>query len=611
MHQFTVWAPAATRVMLHLPALDRREPMRPIYGDIAMDGDDATPEATGWWGVNVPEAGHGTDYAFAIDGGAPRPDPRSPWQPYGVHGPSRVFDPALHPWSDQNWLTGDGCPAPGAVFYELHIGTFTPAGTLDAAIERLDHLVALGVDMVELMPVAGFPGDRGWGYDGVNLYAVHSAYGGPAALQRFVDAAHARGLGVCLDVVYNHLGPDGNYLYEFGPYFTGTHSTPWGDAVNLDADGSPGVRRWIIDNALRWFTDFHLDCLRLDAVHALVDESPRHLLKDLSDEVAALAAQQGRPLGLVAESDLNDPATIEPTAEGGMGMTAQWDDDVHHALHALLTGERQGYYGDFGSTSVLARVLTEAFRHASDYSSFRRKHWGRPIDPARHRGHQFVVALQNHDQIGNRATGDRLTATLSRGRLAAGAAVVLTSAYTPMLFMGEEWGATSPWQFFTSYDNPELAEAVRKGRRAEFASHGWRAEEVPDPQDPATRDRSVLDWSEPESPDHAELFRWYRDLIALRRAEPGLLADDLRQTRVAFGETWLLITRPGFSIAINLGPQVAGFTVPGGSTLELGWGAIDVAADEVRLGPDAVAVLRHPAGAGPVAEAGPLAEDAQ
>jgi len=555
----------------------------------------------GWWTVNVPDAGHGTDYAFAIDGGPARPDPRSPWQPDGVHGPSRVFDTGLHQWTDHSWQDSGGRSSLGAVFYELHVGTFTPDGTLDAAIERLDHLVDLGVDMIELLPVAEFPGERGWGYDGVNLYAVHHAYGGPAALQRFVAAAHARGLGVCLDVVYNHLGPDGNYLRAFGPYFTGTHDTPWGEAVNLDAEGSPEVRRWIIDNALRWFAEFQIDCLRLDAVHALVDDSPRHLLMELSDEVAALAGRLQRPLGLVAESDLNNPTMIEPTAVGGMGMTAQWDDDVHHALHALLTGERQGYYGDFGSTSVLARVLTEAFRHAGDYSSFRGAHWGHPIDPARHTGHRFVTALQNHDQIGNRATGDRLTATLSCGRLAAGAALLLTSAFTPMLFMGEEWGASTPWQFFTSYDNPELAEAVRKGRRAEFAGHGWRADEVPDPQDPATRDRSVLNWSEPEKPDHASLLRWYRDLISLRRTEPALRVDDLRQVRVEFGETWLVVHRVGFSIAVNLGPESALLPVPAGAAVQLSWGEVGMVetaasgAGGLQLGADAVAVLRQPA----------------
>jgi maltooligosyltrehalose trehalohydrolase len=577
VHQFSVWAPTAARVMLHLPVLDRREPMR--------RQDD------GWWVADVPDAGHGTDYAFAVDGERPLPDPRSPWQPEGVEGPSRVFDATRHAWTDADWA---GRSALGAVCYELHVGTFTPEGTLDAAIGKLDHLVALGVDMVELMPVAGFPGERGWGYDGVNLYAVHAPYGGPAALQRFVDAAHARGLAVCLDVVYNHLGPDGNYLREFGPYFTGTHDTPWGEAVNLDAEGSPGVRRWIIENALRWFEHFHLDCLRLDAVHALVDDSPRHLLAELSDEVAALSGRLGRPLGLVAESDLNDPVMIEPTAAGGRGMTAQWDDDVHHALHALLTGERQGYYGDFGSTSVLARVLTQAFRHAGDYSSFRGTHWGHPIDPARHRGHRFVAALQNHDQIGNRATGDRLTATLDPGRLAAGTALLLLSAYTPMLFMGEEWGATTPWQFFTSYDKPELAEAVRKGRRAEFSGHGWAEEEVPDPQDPATRDRSVLNWAELENPDQERIFRWYRDLIALRRRTPALHGDDLREVQVQFGETWLVLEHAGYAVAVNLGPEPAVLPVPADSSIELGWGEVDrdEASGELRVGPDAVAVVR-------------------
>jgi maltooligosyltrehalose trehalohydrolase len=595
VHEFTVWAPAASRVMLHLPGLDRREPM------LRSDGG-----AEGWWRVAVPEAGHGTDYAFAVDGGDPRPDPRSPWQPDGVHAPSRVFDAGRFTWSDAGW---PGRPALGSVFYELHLGTFTPEGTLDAAIGRLGHLVDLGVDMVELMPVAAFPGTRGWGYDGVDLYAVHQAYGGPEALQRFVDAAHAAGLGVCLDCVYNHLGPDGNYLGEFGPYFTEQHQTPWGAAVNLDDDGSTGVRRWIIDNAVRWFTDFHLDCLRLDAVHALVDDSPVHVLVELSDEVAELSTALGRPLSLVAESDLNDAVMIEPTAEGGRGMTAQWDDDVHHALHTWLTGERQGYYSDFGTTSVLAQVLTKAFRHAGDYSSFRGRHWGKPIDPAKHAGHRFVVALQNHDQIGNRATGDRITASIGAGRLAAGAALILTSAYTPMLFMGEEWGATTPWQFFTSYENPELAEAVRKGRRSEFAGHGWDEKDVPDPQDAATRDRSVLDWDEQNRTsagahgeiDHQALLTFYRDLIALRRRTPWLRSDDLRQVDVDIADTWIAVHRDLFSVLVNLGPQEAELPARTGAVVELGWG--DVGWDggpgtrdgKLRLGPDSVAVVAVPA----------------
>ncbi len=582
--------------MLHLPGLDRREPMR--------ETDD------GWWFASLPDAGPGTDYAFAIDGGEPRPDPRSAWQPDGVHGPSRVFDPDRHDWQDIGWA---GRAAKGSVFYELHIGTFTPEGTLDSAIARLGHLVELGADMIELLPVAEFPGARGWGYDGVGLYAVHHAYGGPAALQRFVDACHTRGLGVCLDVVYNHLGPDGNYLRDFGPYFTGTHHTPWGEAVNLDADGSAEVRRFIIGNAVRWFRDFHVDCLRLDAVHALVDESTPHLLAELSHEIRSLAGELGRPLGLVAESDLNDPAMIEPAPmdggpPGGRGMDAQWDDDVHHALHAWLTGERQGYYGDFGSTAVLARVMIEAFRHAGDYSSFRGERWGKPIDPGQHGGHSFVAALQNHDQIGNRATGDRLSATLSPGRLAAGAALLLTSPFTPLLFMGEEWGARTPWQFFTSYESPDLAEAVRIGRRSEFAGHGWDAVEVPDPQDPATRDRSVLDWSEPgrtsdDGFSHARLLDWYRSLIALRRAAPELgQADDLRDVQIEFGDTWISVRRGSYSVLVNLGVETILLPAPEGAVTQLGWGEFGTAPERpliatdkgLPVGPDEVAVLHFP-----------------
>jgi maltooligosyltrehalose trehalohydrolase len=561
--------------MLHLPGLDRRK--------VAMaDGGG------GWWRVSVEDAGHGTDYAFAIDGGEPVPDPRSPWQPAGVHGPSRVFDPGRYAWEHEA-----GVDVLGRVFYELHVGTFTPEGTLDAAIGHLDDLVDVGVEVVEVMPVATFPGDRGWGYDGVDLYAVHEAYGGPAALQRFVDACHARGLGVCLDVVYNHLGPEGNYLRSFGPYFTGLHDTPWGDAVNLDDEGSAEVRRWICDNALRWFADFRVDALRLDAVHALADDSPRHLLAQLSDEVTQLASRLGRPLALIAESDLNDPVMIDPVAEGGRGMTAQWDDDVHHALHALLTGERQGYYGDFGSTAVLARVLTTAFRHAGDWSSFRNAVWGAPIDPDRHRGHRFVVCLQNHDQIGNRAAGDRIGATVSPGRLAAGAALLLTSPFTPMLFMGEEWGASTPWQFFTSYPDPELADAVRQGRRREFSQHGWRAEDVPDPQDPQTRDASVLRWAERSDGVHGRLLAWHRELIALRRREPDLRDDDLRKVRVDVGDTWVRVHRGRVTVLVNLAPEAAALEAPEGAEPFLWWDEPQRSGPSSwTLGPDSTTLLQ-------------------
>jgi maltooligosyltrehalose trehalohydrolase len=549
-----------------------------------MERDDG-----GWWSAAVEEAGPGTDYRYSVDGGDPRPDPRSAWQPGGVHGPSRVFDATAHQWQDGAW---PGRDVLGGLFYELHLGTFTAEGTLDAAIGRLPHLVDLGVDVVELMPVAGFDGRWGWGYDGVALYAVHEPYGGPAALQRFVDAAHGHGLAVCLDVVYNHLGPSGNYLATFGPYFTERHHTPWGAAVNLDDEGSAGVRRWICDNALRWLRDFHVDALRLDAVHALVDDSPRHLLAQLSDEVAQLAGELGRPLALVAESDLNDPRMIEPAAGGGLGMTAQWSDDLHHALHAALTGERQGYYCDFGELQVLEATLSRVFWHAGTLSTFRAKVWGVPVDPARHRGHRFLGYLQNHDQVGNRAAGDRLAQSVSPGRLAIGAALVLTSPYTPMLFMGEEWGATTPFRFFTDFPDPDLAEAVRNGRRREFLDYGWRPEDVPDPQDPATRDASVLDWSQPAGGGHAALLEWHKALIRLRREQPDLRADDLGSVAVDHGDDWLVVSRNSVRVLVNLAPVTAVLAAPECAEVLLQWGEVgEPTARGWSLGPESVAVL--------------------
>jgi maltooligosyltrehalose trehalohydrolase len=576
MHRFAVWAPRASAVDLVLPASDQRLAM-------TRGSDDV-------WTLDVEDAGHGTDYAFSLDGGPALPDPRTPWQPDGVHAASRVFDPSRYAWQDAGW---QGRSVLGGLVYELHVGTFTSQGTLDAAAERLDHLVDLGVDVVELMPVAAFDGRWGWGYDGVDLYAVHEPYGGPEALQRFVDAAHGRGLAVCLDVVYNHLGPSGNYLASFGPYFTGKHSTPWGDAVNLDDEGSEHVRRWIVDNALRWFAEFHLDALRLDAVHALVDDSPRHLLAQLSDETAALSERLGRPLSLIAESDLNDPRMIEPTGEGGLGMTAQWSDDLHHALHSWLTGETQGYYVDFGSADVVVRTLTRVFRHAGDFSTFRGADWGRAVDPARHRGHRFLGYLQDHDQVGNRATGDRISASISPGRQAAGAALYLTSAFTPMVFMGEEWAASTPWQFFTDFPDPDLAAAVRNGRRSEFAEHGWDAEDVPDPQDPGTREASVLDWAEPAKDPHARMLAWYRALVALRRAEPDLQDDDLRSVQAqAVGEDRLVVRRGHLVLLVNLAEAAAEFDVPEEADVVLAWDRVEPSGGRVSVPSDGVVLLR-------------------
>ncbi|MFI2366663.1 malto-oligosyltrehalose trehalohydrolase [Promicromonospora sp. NPDC019610] len=576
------WAPFAPRVDLVLPATGATLPMVADVG--------------GWW-ASPRELPPGTDYAFSLDGGPPRPDPRSPWQPTGVHGPSRTFDARAHSWADGGWAGRD---VRGAVVYELHVGTFTPEGTLDAAVGRLDHLADLGVDMVELMPLAAFGGHHGWGYDGVALWAVHEPYGGPAALQRFADAAHARGIAVCLDVVDNHLGPSGNYLGEFGPYFTDQHQTPWGAAVNLDGDGSAEVRAFVIEKALRWFRDFHVDALRLDAVHALVDDSPRHVLAELSDAVAALAAELGRPLSLVAESDANDPRTVTPTrgvfqGRAGYGMTAQWADDVHHALHTLLTGERQGYYVDFGTPETLAKALTGVFVHDGGWSTFRGKPWGAPV-PADMDRHRFVVCSQNHDQVGNRALGDRPSRVLTPGALAVSAAVVLLGPFTPMLFMGEEWGATTPFQYFSDHEEPELAAAISRGRAAEFGGHGW-AElygadvEVPDPQALSTFEASRLDWDEASSESGRRMVELYRELVGLRRSEAAVASGDSAGTSVSVQDGAVVMTRA----AVEGGGRVDVVLVleegPVSVVLERDGGAAEVVLDSgVVLGGEAAVV---------------------
>ncbi|MDM7831336.1 malto-oligosyltrehalose trehalohydrolase [Cellulomonas edaphi] len=583
----SVWAPRATSVDV-LVGQERR-PLEAAAG--------------GWW-VDAVDSPHGTDYALSVDGGPARPDPRSAWQPAGVHGPSRVFDAEQHQWRS-DWA---GLDVRGRVFYELHVGTFTSAGTLDAAVEHLDELVSLGVDVVELLPVAPFNGRHGWGYDGVALYAVHEPYGGPAALQRFVDEAHARGLAVCLDVVHNHLGPSGNYLATFGPYFTAAHHTPWGDAVNLDDEGSDEVRRWICDSALRWLRDFRVDALRLDAVHELRDDSERHLLAQLSDEVAALAATAGRPLSLVAETDLNDPSSVAPTSEGGWGMTAQWADDVHHAIHALVTGERHGYYVDFGSPAALRTVMRGAFLHDGRYSTFRGVDWGRPVPPGTD-GHRFVVCAQNHDQVGNRGLGDRPSERLPVGLLAVEAALVLLSPFTPLLFMGEEWGARTPWQFFTDHPEPELAAAVREGRAAEFGGHGWTEVyggdvDVPDPGAASTFEGSVLDRSERDDPERAALLEWYRTLVALRRSVPDLAVGDLAATDLTWhgpddaDGPWsgvLVLHRGRARVVANLSAVAAHVPVDGALDVVAASAAYEPAPDGVTVPPRAVVVLAPPA----------------
>jgi maltooligosyltrehalose trehalohydrolase len=535
---FGVWAPAAERVELEVAG--GRHPMAPAAEQ-------------GWWQAELPAAGHDVDYAFRLNGGEPLPDPRSPRQPFGSQGVSRTYDHSGFRWTDRGWRGG---PLHGSVIYELHVGTFTPEGTFDAAAGRLDHLRDLGVDTVELMPVAAFPGRHGWGYDGINLWAVHEPYGGPNGLKRFVDACHARRLAVFLDVVYNHVGV-GNRLAAFGPYFTDAHVTPWGPAVNLDQPGSDEVRDFLIGNALMWLRDYHLDGLRLDAVHALEDRRALHFLEELAAEVQALAALLNRELVLIAESDANDPRLVTSREAGGYGLAAQWSDDFHHAVHAAVTGERQGYYGDFGSLAALAKTLTRVFFHDGVWSAFRGRTHGRQVDVFRVPAHRFLGYLQDHDQVGNRASGCRISAAVPSDLVKVGAGLVLTAPYTPMLFMGEEWGASTPWQYFTDHTDPGLARAVSEGRRAEFADFGWGATDVPDPQDEATFLRSKLDWSELERGCHAELLQWYRELIALRRARPELTDPRLGRVQVDYDESerWLVVRRGRLRVVANLGPR--------------------------------------------------------
>ncbi|MFP3940369.1 MAG: malto-oligosyltrehalose trehalohydrolase [Thermoanaerobaculia bacterium] len=537
--------------------------------ELVLRGERRAMEAApdGWWEVSA-EAAPGDEYAFLVDGEGPYPDPRSPYQPEGVHGPSRLVDHESLPGAagerdpgldrgPESRVGGDELqwnppPLASGVVYELHVGTFTPDGTFDAAIGRLDHLVDLGVTHVELMPVATFPGSRGWGYDGVDLFAPHPAYGGPEGLARLVDACHRRGLAVLLDVVYNHLGPDGNYLGVFGPYFTGRYRTPWGEAVNLDGAGSDEVRRFFVDNACHWLGRYGIDGLRLDAVHAFHDRSALPFLEELALEVEALAARLGRHLVLVAESDLNDPRLVRAREAGGFGLDASWSDDFHHALHALLTGERQGYYADFGRLEQVAKALTEAYVYTGERSGFRGRRHGR--SPGGLPGHRFLGYLQNHDQVGNRARGDRITHLVSPERARVGAALVLTSPFVPLVFQGEEWGASTPFQYFTDHQDPELAEAVRQGRRREFAAFGWDPEAVPDPQSEVTFRRSALDWDERHREPHSATLAWYRDLVRLRRRRPELTDGRLDRVAVDWDEEagWISVRRGALTVLANL-----------------------------------------------------------
>jgi maltooligosyltrehalose trehalohydrolase len=562
MTTFRVWAPKPERVEVEVGG--RRVPM-------------ARVDEAGWCEAEVADAGPGADYRFVLDG-QPVPDPRSPWQPEGVHGPSRLVDHDAFAWTDQGWVGRD---LRFAVTYELHVGTFTPEGTFDAVIPRLDHLVDLGVDVVELLPVAEFPGTRGWGYDGVDLYAPHHAYGGPDGLKRLVDACHGKGLAVVIDVVYNHLGPAGNYLGRFGPYFTDRYRTPWGDALNFDGPDSDPVRAFFVDNAEMWLRDYHADGLRLDAVHAILDQSATHLLEAVARRAAAVP---GWPRFVIAESDLNDPRVVARPEAGGYGVDAQWSDDFHHALHVALTGEKSGYYASFRGLADVAVALERAFVYVGQYAPSRRRSFGRA--PEGIPMWRFLGYLQNHDQVGNRAAGERSSALMSAGRLKVAAALVLLSPFVPMLFEGEEWGASTPFQYFTDHDDPKLGRAVSEGRRREFASFGWAPEDVPDPQDPATFERSKLAWDEVGRSPHAELLQWHKDLIALRRREPA----ESVEVRVDEGAGWIVMERGRLAVAANIGPAPAMVEVPGEVVLASDAG-VEGGGGTLRLPPDSVAVV--------------------
>jgi len=506
--QFRVWAPRAKTVSVQL--------LDPRNNPIPME-----PREHGYFQVTVEDVRVGDRYHYILDGEKVRPDPASRSQPDGVHQASAVVDPDVFGWTDGGWR---GLSLKDLIIYELHTGTFTATGTFDAIIPHLDYLKHdVGVTAIELMPVAQFPGRRNWGYDGTYLYAPHSTYGGPQGLKTLVDACHAAGLAVILDVVYNHLGPEGNYLADFGPYFTDRYRTPWGDTMNYDGPDSDKVRHFIVGNALYWVTEYHIDGLRLDAIHGIYDFSANHILREVAEAVHVQAAHLGRQILVIAESTLNDVRVITSPVQGGYGLDGQWNDDFHHALRTTLTKERAGYYQDFEGLGDLAAAVQDGFVYAGQYSRYRRRRHGN--SSKHHPPFQFVVFSQNHDQVGNRAFGDRLSTQIPFEALKVAAATVLLSPNIPLLFMGEEYGEIAPFLYFIDHGDPALVEAVRQGRRAEFASLAW-AEDIPDPQDPATFDRSRIQLGSPRDPHQAALLRWTRRLIDLRRSIPSLGAGD-------------------------------------------------------------------------------------
>ena len=543
---FGVWAPRCRSV------------------DVAIEGRHPQPmrrDADGVFTATLGDLAPGTRYKYRLDGERYRPDPVSRWQPEGVHGASAVVDPRRFLWTDQDFR---GHAPSDLVIYELHVGTFTAAGTFEAIVPHLPALADLGVTAVQLMPVAEFPGSRNWGYDGVHLYAPQSTYGGPRGLRRLVDACHAAGLSVFLDVVYNHLGPEGNYLAEYGPYGTDRYQTPWGPAVNFDGEGSPGVRRHIVENGRAWVSEFHLDGFRVDAVHAIHDASPVHIVTEFARAVREEAARAGRRVHVIAESHDNDRRLVLAPAEGGLGLDALWSDDFHHALHHRLTGETAGYYVDFTGDHHLPRAIAEGFAFQGEPSQY----WGRRRGTASRDlpADRLVIFVQNHDQVGNRAQGERLGALVSYEALKLAAGLMFVTPAAPLLFMGEEYGDTAPFLFFTSFLDRELSERVRRGRLQELSRFGWKGT-IPDPGAPATFVASQLNHALAAAPRHRALREYYRRWLALRRGHPALGARNKNLTRVALDATLLTVTRAApageeIRLIANLGADPCGWSLP-------------------------------------------------
>ena len=557
---FSVWAPRAETLILRLLASDGR-----VRAEMPMERDANAVYTARLAAADAPA---GSDYLYLLPGVGPRPDPVSRHQPFGVHGPSRIVAPGAFAWSDGGWR---GLPLAELIFYELHVGTFSPEGTFAGVAAKLPYLRELGVTAIELMPVATFPGGRNWGYDGASLFAPHEAYGGPEGLRRLVDACHAHGLALFLDVVYNHLGPEGNYLHDFGPYFTDRYQTPWGAALNFDGPDSDEVRRFFVDNALAWLTEYHVDGLRLDAIHGIFDFGARHILSEIAEAFHTQAAHLGRRAWLVAESDLNDPRLIRPAAAGGIGLDAQWSDDFHHAQHVLLTGNRRGYFVDFGRATDLAKAIGSGFVYDGQRSAFRRRRHGAPS--AGEPGERLVAFNQNHDQIANACQGRRLGQIVGLERQKVAATVLFSTPALPLLFQGEEYGEEAPFDYFTSHGDAALAEAVRQGRHQEYLhllEEGAEAAIWADPQAEQTFERAKLRWASIGRPPHAELLAFYRALIALRRRLPPLHNGRKDLTRVTADEAgrWLTIARsdPGGATtftAANLGERAAALRLPG------------------------------------------------